>query len=187
MFLGEVHNEIEKGRAKGQSPADVVSKLRKQIVDRHEGAHLLDEWDPNQQIYKQFFSRLGNTTRQYREALTSYLFHGEVNAMIGELRYGQPMMAIDRLLSLAELARSRQKQNAELDEQQSAALWVSDTLVALLNQGWAERVGMKIVSGLGRLDQVKSQLYLLGQPENGGDIRALADALMREHSNERGR
>ena len=167
------------------TPREVVTQLRKQIVDRHEALHLLDEWDPRQQIYERFYSKLGNRARQYQEALAFYAYHGEVNAMVGELRYGHPLMALDRLLSAAELAHSKQEQRRELDDHERARLWVRDNLAAILDQGWAERIGMKIVPGsIDRLDQIKIQFYVLALTENRVTFRALADALAERHQRE---
>jgi hypothetical protein len=182
LFFGMVHNLIERGREKRQSPNQVVRRMREEIVDRHEGSHLLDEWDPQQRIYKAFYSRLADDLNSYRSALRFYLFHGEVDAAIGELRYGEPTIALDRLLAFTgpEYDPAHRALNS-IDEHYRSRLWVRDILVRMLAGSWSARAGTKFVAGLPHDDQAKIQLFLLAQPNNQSILRALADAIKAKH------
>jgi hypothetical protein len=182
MFFGELHNLIELGRIRGETGKEVVQRLRKQIIDRHEAVHLLDEWDPKQTLYREFYARLGDSETLYMSALRFYLFHGEVNAIIGELRYGDPLMALDRLLAFTapESAQLRAR-IANVDEHYRARLWVRQALLYFLDHGWGERFGMRFVPGINRADQIKVQLFRLSRPDCRPILNDLAEALQAKH------
>jgi hypothetical protein len=182
LFFGFVHNAIERGRKKGEAPEQIVRRMREEIADRHEGCHLLDEWDPGQRIYREFYARVGDDLPSYRAALQFYSFHGEVDAAIGELRYGEPTMALDRLLLLTapEYAPAR-KWPDSVDEHYRARLWVRAALVRMCEGEWGPRVGMQFVDGMAREDQVTIQLFRLAEPGNERVLRALVDAIAAKH------
>lgn len=155
IFLGNVHNLIERAHDQGRAPYSVVSALRKNMVDRHELMHLMDEWDPQQRLYERFYSKLGNTTSQCRAALSYYFFHGEVNATIGELRYGLATMALDRLLSSTHAGHDSPLSNGDTDEHRRACVWVRDELLRLLVE---DLLTLKRNKVLGRTGDVTKEL-----------------------------
>jgi hypothetical protein len=185
IFLGDVHNRIEVGQSHGETPRVVISRLRKQIVDRHEAAHLLDEWDPRHRLYERFYAKLSTN---YAQAMGDYLFHGEVDARLTELQYGPSLMALDRLLSSAQKP-SNQNPSYGGDQQRSAATWVRDELAQLLIEGHPvlpESLGMQIVAGLNRSDQIKVQLFKLARDGNRASLNILIAAAQAQHNQDLG-